>query len=110
MAQRGTYMDIHEIPGEIVKDADRLADAVRRAAGDDGPGLCTGESKVDGGALESGNGGQTAGWIGSQAKKRDAFLKRYLSACDGQSTARIAEKIRAHCFGEDRETSGPVDA
>ena len=88
MAQRGTYMDIHEIPGEIVKDADRLADAVRRAAGD---------------------GGQTAGWIGSQAKKRDAFLKRYLSACDGQSTARIAERIREHCFGEDRETSGAVD-
>ena len=110
MAQRGTYMDIHEIPGEIVKDADRLADAVRRAAGDDDPGLCTGESKVDDGALESGNGGQTAGWIGSQAKKRDAFLKRYLSACDGQSTARIAEKIRAHCFGEDGDTSGPVDA
>lgn len=110
MAQRGTYMDIHEIPGEIVKDADRLADAVRRAAGDDGSGLCTGESKVDDGALESGNGGQTAGWIGSRAKKRDAFLKRYLSACDGQSTARIAEKIRAHCFGEDGESSGPVDA
>lgn len=110
MAQRGTYMDIHEIPGEIVKDADRLADAVRRAAGDDGPGLCTGESKVDDGALESGSGGQTAGWIGSQAKKRDAFLRRYLSACDGQSTARIAERIRAHCFGEDGETSGPVDA
>ena len=110
MAQRGTYMDIHEIPGEIVKDADRLADAVRWAAGDDGSGLCTGESKVDDGALGSGNGGQTAGWIGSQAKKRDAFLKRYLSACDGQSTARIAERIRAHCFGEDGETSGPVDA
>ena len=110
MAQRGTYMDIHEIPGEIVKDADRLADAVRRAAGDDDPGLCTGESKVDDGALESGSGGQTAGWIGSQAKKRDAFLRRYLSACDGQSTARIAERIRAHCFGEDGETSGPVDA
>ena len=110
MAQRGTYMDIHEIPGEIVKDADRLADAVRRAAGDDGPGLCIGESKVDDGALESGNGGQTASWIGSQAKKRVAFLRRYLSACDGQSTARIAEKIRAHCFGEDGETSGPVDA
>ena len=110
MAQRGTYMDIHEIPGEIVKDADRLADAVRRAAGDDSPGLCTGESKVDDGALESGSGGQTAGWIGSQAKKRDAFLRRYLSACDGQSTARIAERIRAHCFGEDGETSGPVDA
>ena len=110
MAQRGTYMDIHEIPGEIVKDADRLADAVRRAAGDDGPGLCTGESKVDDGALESGNGGQAAGWIGSQAKKRDVFLRRYLSACDGQSTARIAERIRAHCFGEDGETSGPVDA
>ena len=109
MAQRGTYMDIHEIPGEIVKDADRLADAVRRAAGDDGPGLCIGESKVDDGALESGNGGQTASWIGSQAKKRDAFLKRYLSACDGQSTARIAERIREHCFGEDRETSGAVD-
>ena len=110
MAQRGTYMDIHEIPGEIVKDADRLADAVRWAAGDDGSGLCTGESKVDDGALGSGNGGQTAGWIGSQAKKRDAFLKRYLSACDGKSTARIAERIRAHCFGEDGETSGPVDA
>ena len=103
MAQRGTYMDIHEIPGEIVKGADGLADAVRRAAGDDSPGLCTGEGKAD-------DGGQTAGWIDNQAKKRDAFLKRYLSACDGQSTARIAEKIRAHCFGEDRETSGAVDA
>ena len=103
MAQRGTYMDIHEIPGEIVKGADGLADAVRRAAGDDSPGLCTGEGKAD-------DGGQTAGWIDNQAKKRDAFLKRYLSACDGQSTARIAERIRAHCFGEDGETSGPVDA
>ena len=109
MAQRGTYMDIHEIPGEIVKDADRLADAVRRAAGDDSPGLCTGESKVDDGALESGIGGQTAGWIDHQAKKRDAFLKRYLAACDGQATARIAEKIRAHCFGEDGGTSGATD-
>ena len=109
MAQRGTYMDIHEIPGEIVKDADRLADAVRRAAGDDRPGLCTGESKVDDGALESGIGGQTAGWIDHQAKKRDAFLKRYLAACDGQATARIAEKIRAHCFGEDGGTSGATD-
>ena len=94
MAQRGTYMDIHEIPGEIVKDADRLADAVRRAAGDDSPGLRTGESKAD-------DGGQAAGWIADQAKKRNAFLKRYLSACDGQATARIAEKIRAHCFGAD---------
>ena len=83
--------------------ADGLADAVRRAAGDDSPGLCTGEGKAD-------DGGQTAGWIDNQAKKRDAFLKRYLSACDGQSTARIAERIRAHCFGEDGETSGPVDA
>ena len=110
MAQRGTYMDIHEIPGEIVQDADRLADAVRRAAGDEGPGLCIGESKADDGGLGSGNGGQATGWIDNQAKKRDAFLKRYLSACDGQSTARIAEKIRAHCFGEDRETSGTVDA
>ena len=110
MAQRGTYMDIHEIPGEIVKDADGLADAVRRAAGDDDSGLCTGESKVDDGALESGNGRQTTDWIADQAKKRDVFLKRYLSACDGQSTTRIAERIRAHCFGEDGETSGPVDA
>lgn len=102
MAQRGTYMDIHEIPGEIEKDADRLADAVRRAAGEESPGLRTGESKAD-------DGGQTAGWIDHQAKKRDAFLKRYLSACDGQSTARIAEKIRAHCFGEDGGTSGATD-
>jgi hypothetical protein len=39
MAQRGTYMDIHEIPGEIVKGADGLADAVRRAAGEDRPGF-----------------------------------------------------------------------
>lgn len=110
MAQRGTYMDIHEIPGEIVKGADGLADAVRRAAGDDSPGLCTGESKVDDGRLESENGRQTVDWIADQAKKRDVFLKRYLSACDGQSTARIAEKIRAHCFGEDGETSSTVDA
>ena len=102
MAQRGTYMDIHEIPGEIVKDADRLADAVRRAAGDDSPGLCTGEGKAD-------DGGQAAGWIADQAKKRNAFLKRYLAACDGQATARIAEKIRAHCFGEDGGTSGATD-
>ena len=32
MAQRGTYMDIHEIPGEIVKDADRLAEAAKSPA------------------------------------------------------------------------------
>ena len=102
MAQRGTYMDIHEIPGEIVKDADRLADAVRRAAGEDSPGLCTGEGKAD-------DGGQAAGWIADQAKKRNAFLKRYLAACDGQATARIAEKIRAHCFGGDGGTSGATD-
>lgn len=102
MAQRGTYMDIHEIPGEIVKDADRLADAVRRAAGEDSPGLRTGESKAD-------DGGQAAGWIADQAKKRNAFLKRYLAACDGQATARIAEKIRVHCFGGDGGTSGATD-
>ena len=133
MAQRGTYMDIHEIPGEIVRDADRLADAVRRAAGDEGlrirsrkeschadvamqatgegtPEFSTGERKAETGTRGSDTEGQVSGWTTDLEEKREAFLKRYLSACDGQSTARIAERIRAHCFGEDGETSGPVDA
>ena len=137
MAQRGTYMDIHEIPGEIVKDADkdadRLADAVRRAAGDKGlrirsrkeschadvamqatgegtPEFSTGERKAETGTRGSDTEGQVSGWTTDLEEKREAFLKRYLSACDGQSTARIAERIRAHCFGEDGEASGPVDA
>ena len=67
-SRRGFYMDIHEIPGEIVRKEKELTAAVRRASGQE-----------------------------SVSQKSDAFLNRYMSACDGQATERIAGRIRGCC-------------
>ncbi len=67
---RGFYMDISEIPGEIVTQQDEqvLADAVRRACAD--------------------------------PDRLRAFLDRYMGACDGQATDRIVEWLKLQKRGE----------
>jgi len=66
-AKRGFYMDIREIPGIIVKSEEKLADAIRQEdAGKD---------------------------AGGEKKTPETFLDMYMSACDGHSTARIADRI-----------------
>ena len=64
LAERGTYMDIREFPGEIVTEARKLADAVRRT--------------LDGYDYE----------------RQKAFSEKYLSACDGRATERIVKVIK----------------
>lgn len=66
--RRGFYMDIRELPGEIVKTESGLAEAVRRAS-----------SQVR--APES----------------VSNFLDTYMSACDGHATERIARRILDRC-------------
>lgn len=70
-SKRGFYMDIREIPGQVVQSEEKLADAVRKAAEPDAAGVKKAES--------------------------DTFLDRYMSACDGHATSRIADEIRKHC-------------
>ncbi len=69
--QRGFYMDIRELPGQVVQSEEKLADAVRKAAEPDAAGV--------------------------KKAERDTFLDRYMSACDGHATERIADEIRKHC-------------
>ena len=58
-SRRGFYMDITEIPGKIITEADEkmLADAVRNTP--------------------------------TEPARMEAFLDRYMGACDGQATGRI---------------------
>ncbi len=66
--KRGFYMDYTEIPGKQASTLDGLAEAVKTA----------GETKD------------------SCAAKRQRFLQKYMSACDGQATGRIADAIEQH--------------
>jgi CDP-ribitol ribitolphosphotransferase len=74
---RGFYMDIREIPGEIVTEKEALAGAVRAAA----------ESSP----APAENGFAPAG--GSFAAEYADFLKPYMGACDGHATERILRWI-----------------
>ena len=65
-AKRGFYHPYEEIPGSWVRRQDELAQAVREA---DTP---------------------------ANAEKQKAFLNKFMSACDGHATERIAEWIREH--------------
>ncbi|HCI73880.1 MAG TPA: hypothetical protein DHV42_04990 [Lachnospiraceae bacterium] len=62
--KRGFYMQIEEIPGEVVMEESLLADAVKRAAS-----------------------------VNDRDMPIDAFLEKYMGACDGNATARIAAWI-----------------
>ena len=64
-SRRGFYMDIEEIPAQIVTQQADLAEAVRY-----------------GGQTPNGNGGQTP---------REHFLRTYMEMCDGRATGRIAK-------------------
>ena len=70
-AERGFYMDISEIPGEIVMDEAGLPEAVMRAAGNSGSRS-----------------------LKSKPHELKKFMERYMGACDGHSTERIAEWMR----------------
>ena len=63
-SRRGFYMDISEIPGEIVTDEADLAEAVHRAA----------------------HAGTT--------ERREQFLQTYMSMCDGMATERIVSWMK----------------
>lgn len=69
MRTRGTYLDLHEFPGKIVRDPGLLKRAV----------LAT-EKQYD-------------------TEKQERFRKAYLSACDGQATERILHFITAEHAG-----------
>ena len=70
-SRRGFYMEIEEIPGQIVKKEQELAAAVKQA-------------------VESS--GKHAGRNGSpgDCAKLEKFLSTYMGACDGKATERIA--------------------
>lgn len=74
MSGRGTYLDLEEFPGEVVADPARLKEAVLKAE------------------------------TGYDFEKQNAFNDRYLSACDGGATERIAEQIRAWHGGAPRKS------
>ena len=85
-AERGFYMDITEIPGEIVMNEDELPGAVKRAA-----------EKPYQESISSNKGGAESGTEdGAQRPPQGlrSFMKRYMGACDGHATERIAEWMR----------------
>ncbi len=65
--KRGFYMPYGDIPGTMVREEKRLADALKYAG-------ITAQSREN-------------------REKRQAFLERYMSGCDGKSTGRIADWI-----------------
>lgn len=69
---RGFYHDFDEIPGVQVLREEELAEAVRRCMEEAG----TLEACADAGS-----------------ERREQFLRRYMSACDGHATERIVSRI-----------------
>lgn len=69
---RGFYHDFDEIPGVQVLREEELAEAVRR---------CMEEA----GTLEA--------CANAGSERREQFLRRYMSACDGHATERIVSRI-----------------
>ena len=65
-AKRGFYMGLDELPGPVVTDEERIVTKVAKV-------LATGRCE---GSLT-----------------REEFIKRYMSACDGRSTERVADII-----------------
>ena len=92
-SERGFYMNIREIPGTVVKEENKLAEAVRSAA---------------------------AKTTGTGDRQVDHFLEKYMSACDGHATERIAGEILRHMTHvpdaaqsserENRKADGPSSA
>ena len=72
-SRRGFYMDIREIPGEIVTDEADLAKAVIRAAQD------TAQDKKSRTGI---------------TQKREQFLQTYMGMCDGMATERIVSWMK----------------
>lgn len=90
--KRGFYMDIHEIPGQIVKTPEELAKAIRQAAGEAEPVKAAADDAVQ--AAEKGPQSRDPE---KERIRRKTFLETYLSACDGKATRRICQVILDHC-------------
>ena len=86
-AERGFYMDISMIPGEIVEQEEALAGAVRRAALDSDI-----SQEID--ILSEAKVSSEIGMSKSGQESLADFMKRYMGACDGHATERIVEWMR----------------
>lgn len=118
--RRGFYMDIDEIPGQLVTDPAKLAEAVRQAAkaqgGDtDYAGQQVSDSDYGRKAARHGKMIRGDGSFASSERKmnhgdgsfdssgekaggsaRLQFLAKYMSACDGHATERIVRWMSRH--------------
>ncbi len=111
-AERGFYMDITEIPAEIIREEAELPGSIRRAAAElpesirsaaeDG-GSSAGPQDGGRSAWTQGNSGNAVplgGYENISSKRArtwadsEAFMKKYMGACDGHATQRIAEWMR----------------
>ena len=98
--QRGFYMNIREIPGEIVTEKEALAGAVRAAAEKSTATERYASSKhspsveKDSGAGSDPARNRELSGEDTEPGGYAAFLKPYMGACDGHATERILLRIR----------------
>ena len=95
--RRGFYMQIEEIPGEVVTRESDLAAAVRRAAKGRNE---SGSGGSEAGHIETGARGSEDGYKEARHKEavqsRPDFLHSYMVACDEHATERIAAWMTSH--------------
>ena len=89
VSKRGFYMPYTDIPGTQVSRFEDLAGAVRAAVEEE----CTAEADGKNCAAERAEQKDRASVTGG-AMTREAFLKKYMSACDGRSTQRILDWMK----------------
>lgn len=106
--KRGFYMQIEEIPARLVRDEMKLAGAVREAAS----GV---ESEINKAGIEPGaclekNTNLTTEnecEITNPHMELDAFLEKYMGACDGHATERIEAWMEGVCGRSGQVPGGP---
>ena len=101
--QRGFYMDPEEIPAITVKEEDALAEAVRKTA--DAYAAFRKKRNLSGDMpwtlpeKECMSARKNDDVTETEIQRR-LFLSEYMSACDGNSTKRVFEKIEEHADSE----------
>ena len=71
---RGFYLDIRDIPAHMIRKEEELPDRIRNVCGS----------------------GMTAEETAAFEEKRNRFLEKYMSSCDGHSTERVLKLIDRH--------------
>ena len=100
---RGFYQDFDEIPGVQVLREEELSEAVRKCAEEAGRAAGA-ESAVDIDSAADADGtagaesaadadGTVEACVNAGSERREQFLRRYMSACDGHATERIVSWI-----------------